>query len=66
MKVNEGTVDRVIRVIVGVVLVAAAYFATTGVWSIVLYVVAAILLITGAVGFCPLYTLLGISTTKKA
>jgi hypothetical protein len=64
MKLNMGTVDRVVRVVIGVVLAAAAYFGTTGVWSIVLYVLAAVMLVTAAVGFCPLYLPFGINTKK--
>lgn len=66
MKVNEGTIDRVVRVVLAVVLVAAGFFGTRGVWSIVLYVLAAIMLVTGAVGTCPLYMPFGINTAKKS
>jgi hypothetical protein len=65
MKLNMGMVDRVARVVIAVVLVAAGWFATTGVWSIVLYVLAAVMLLTAAVGSCPLYIPFGISTAKK-
>jgi hypothetical protein len=60
---NESTIDRVIRVIAGLALVA---LAVTGVvaapWTYALWAVAAILLITGAVGFCPLYAIFRFST----
>lgn len=64
MKLNMGTVDRVVRVVAGVVLAAAGYFGTTGVWSIVLYVLAVVMFATAAIGFCPLYVPFGISTKK--
>lgn len=64
MKINMGTVDRIVRVVVGVVLAAAGFFGTMGVWSIVLYVLAVIMFVTAAVGFCPLYLPFGISTKK--
>jgi hypothetical protein len=64
MKINMGTVDRIVRVVVGVVLAAAGFFGTTGVWSIVLYVLAVVMFVTAAVGFCPLYLPFGISTKK--
>jgi Protein of unknown function (DUF2892) len=64
MKINMGTVDRVVRVVVGVVLAAVGFFGTTGVWSIVLYVLAVVMFVTAAVGFCPLYLPFGISTKK--
>jgi hypothetical protein len=64
MKVNESTIDRVIRLIIGVVLIAAGYFFATGVGSIVLYVLGAVMLFTAATGFCLIYKLFGASTKK--
>ena len=64
MKRNENTLDRVIRVIVGIALLAAA-FTVTGGLKIVLIVVAAIALFTALTGFCLLYRLFGISTRKE-
>ncbi len=63
MKKNVGNLDRIIRVLVAVVC-AVLYFTGTveGVWGIVLLVVGAAMLLTAAVGFCGLYTLLGVST----
>ena len=66
MKVNTGTIDRVVRVGLAVVLGAAGYFGTSGVWSIVLYGLAAVMLVTAAVGTCPLYIPFGINTAKKS
>ncbi|HBX79775.1 MAG: DUF2892 domain-containing protein [Propionibacteriaceae bacterium] len=65
MKANESTTDRIIRGVVGVLLIVL-YFANviTGWLGIVLAVVGAVLVVTGAVGFCPLYRLFGISTCK--
>nr|NLI51181.1 DUF2892 domain-containing protein [Propionibacterium sp.] len=63
MKPNESNVDRAIRVVVGLVLAYVA-FTTTGLVSILLWVVAAVLLLTGIVGFCPLYRLLNFSTRR--
>lgn len=60
---NEGTIDRALRVIVGVVLLAAWVFGWLGgATAIVLGVVGAVLVVTGAVGFCPIYRLFGIAT----
>jgi hypothetical protein len=66
MKTNESGLDRIIRVVIGVILIAL-YVAqvVTGVLGIIFIVLGAILLITGAVGFCPLYALLKISTKKS-
>ncbi|AZA14221.1 DUF2892 domain-containing protein [Corynebacterium choanae] len=63
MKRNESTIDRLGRAIVAVAAVVGA-MATTGVWSIVLWVVAAIMAVTAVAGFCPLYTLFRINTCK--
>jgi hypothetical protein len=60
---NEGTVDRVVRVVLGVVLVAAwAFGGLSGTLAVVLGVIGIVLIGTGAVGFCPIYRLLGMST----
>ena len=64
MKVNEGTLDRVIRVIFGVVLLGIGILVVKGTVGIVLDVIGAVLLITGVVGFCLLYRLFGDFNTK--
>lgn len=60
-KVNEGPVDRIVRVILGIGLVAGGFFVK-GVFSIALWVVGGVLLLTGITGFCGLYVLFGINT----
>ena len=65
MKTNESGLDRIIRVIVGVVLLALYFTGTvTGGLGIVFIVLGALLVVTGAVGFCPLYAILKIKTKK--
>lgn len=63
MKCNSGGVDRILRVVVGLILVALAATGTVGAWGWI----GLLPLVTGAFGFCPAYTLLGINTcaTKK-
>jgi amino acid permease len=58
---NEGGIDRIIRVIVGIGLIALAY--AERLWW--LYVIGGALLLTGAIGYCGLYSLLGINTKSK-
>ena len=58
MVVNEGTADRILRVVVGAGLMALAMTHTIGVWGWI----GVVPLIAGAVGVCPLYSLLGINT----
>lgn len=58
MKVNEGTIDRAVRVLAGLVLIGLAATGTIGLWGYI----GVIPLVTGAVGMCPLYSILGINT----
>lgn len=58
---NVGQTDKMIRIVVAVVAAIAA-FMSSGTLAIVLWIVAGIMLVTGLVGFCPLYRLFGIST----
>lgn len=63
MPVNEGTTDRVVRVVLGVAALIGAF--VTGISSplgIVLAVAGVVLVATGALGFCGLYRVFGIST----
>jgi len=66
MKKNMGTIDRSIRVALAVA-VGILYLAgkITGTVAIILGVIAAVFLVTSVMAFCPLYTLLGISTRKE-
>lgn len=62
---NESTADRVIRLVVAVVAAVVAFMVGAGsVAGIVLLVVGAVMVVTAAVGFCPLYRVFGISTCK--
>ena len=63
MSTNMGTIDRTARIMIGLALIAYAIpigFAQTG-WNWVGWI-GVIPLLTAAFGFCPLYTLLGVST----
>jgi hypothetical protein len=63
MKKTVGTVDRVVRGVVAAgALVGAGVLGFSSGWGIVLLVVAAVAAATGASGYCPLYSLLGIDT----
>lgn len=63
MKVNMGSADRMVRLMVAVVL-TVLYLSkiVTGTLGAIALVVAGIFLLTSLVRFCPLYTLLGINT----
>jgi len=62
MNKNIGTLDRTLRIVVGLALIALAATATVGVWGWV----GAVPLATGLLGWCPAYTLFGIKTCKAA
>jgi hypothetical protein len=61
---NEGTSDRVIRIVIGVVLGYAAWILWPTLVSLVLLVIGLVAFVTGAVGWCGLYKLFDISTNK--
>jgi hypothetical protein len=58
MKVNEGAIDRSLRVVAGLVLIGLAATGTVGLWGYI----GVVPLLTGAIGLCPLYSLLGINS----
>jgi hypothetical protein len=60
---NEGTIDRIIRTVLGIALAAVAVVgAVSAPWLYVVWAVAAIALVTGVVGFCPIYAVFRFST----
>lgn len=61
---NEGKTDREIRALLAIIIFAAGYFLLTGTLQIISFIIAAILLITAIIGFCGLYSVLGINTCK--
>jgi phosphate/sulfate permease len=64
---NEAPIDRAIRIVLGIALAGVALAgALTAPWLYVVWAVAAILVVTGIVGFCPLYALLRIGTKSTA
>ena len=60
MKTNVGSMDRIIRIVLGLALIGLTLTGNIGVWGW-LGVVA---LATGAIGWCPPYAILGINTCK--
>lgn len=61
MPCNEGKVDRALRIIVGLALVALVFVGPQTPWGWL----GLVPLLTGVFGFCPAYTLLGINTCKR-
>jgi hypothetical protein len=60
MNKNVGGIDRTVRVVVGVALVALAATETLGAWAYV----GIVPILTGAIGWCPAYLPFGLSTCK--
>ena len=60
MKTNTGNIDRILRAIVGLVLLSLVFVGPQSMWGLI----GIIPLLTAIIGFCPAYTLLGINTCK--
>ena len=58
---NEHTVERVLRVVVGLVLLSLVFVGPKTAWGLI----GIVPLATGLLGSCPLYTLFGISTCRR-
>jgi hypothetical protein len=63
---NEGTIDRALRVVVGAIILSLAFVGPQTPWGYI----GLVPILTGVIGFCPAYKLLGIDTrgvdAKKA
>ena len=66
MKNNMGNLDREVRIVIGLLLVGAGALLWSGLLQIVAVVIGIVLLLTSLVGYCPLYSLLGIDTSKRS
>lgn len=66
MKKNMGSVDKIIRVLIAIVI-AILYWQGIigGTLGIVLLVFAGVFVLTSLINYCPLYPILGINTCKK-
>jgi Protein of unknown function (DUF2892) len=58
MAKNVGGIDRVLRIVVGLTLIAAAATGMLGVWAYI----GVVPLFTSLVGWCPLYQLIGLNS----
>ena len=63
---NEGVVDRAIRIVLGVALLIVGFAVVGGTAGTIIGVVGLIPLLTGLVGWCPLYSAFGMRTTGTA
>ena len=58
MRTNESTIDRALRIVLGLVVLSLVVVGPKSMWGLF----GLVPLLTGLVGFCPLYRLLGLST----
>ncbi len=66
MKKTVGTTDRIVRGVLAIIaLIVAGVVGFSSGWGIVLTIVAAILIVTGATAYCPIYSATGIDTTGE-
>jgi hypothetical protein len=65
MKLNEASWDRIARVIGGVALIGVGLLAITGGWGWALAAVGLVLVVTGIVGWCPIYATFRIGTKNS-
>lgn len=62
MKANVGSIDRVLRVIVGLVLISLVFVGPQTPWGWI----GVVPLLTALIGYCPLYSIIGVKTCKTA
>jgi len=59
---NVGTVDKIVRVIVGILALVGVFIVSGTVLKVILGIVAILMFFTAVTGYCGLYRVLGIST----
>jgi hypothetical protein len=63
---NVGMIDRVVRIILGIALIAVFVLNMVAApWSYLVALIGLVALVTGAIGTCPLYSILGLDTLSK-
>ncbi|MDH4384676.1 MAG: DUF2892 domain-containing protein [Caulobacter sp.] len=58
MTINEGGLDRILRVLAGLAILSLAFVGPQTPWAYL----GLVPLLTGAIGYCPLYSILGLNT----
>lgn len=66
MQCNVGKSDKMIRLAAGAALAVGGLLAVSATLKAVLFVAAAVAVLTAVMGFCPLYRLIGIDTCKSS
>lgn len=63
---NVGSPDKIARYVIAVVAVIVALMVGAGsVLGIILFVVAAVMVVTALLGFCPIWRIIGVNTNKS-
>ncbi|GEM_PF-755055 len=62
MKQNVGILDQTLRLVVGIFLIVLGFYYSNN-W--ILYIVGTVVLLTGIIGYCPVYEMLNMSTVQK-
>ncbi|MCB2100549.1 MAG: DUF2892 domain-containing protein [Rhodobacterales bacterium] len=65
MSKNVGSFDRILRIVVGLALIAFAIFGAANPYAVYAWI-GVVPLLTGLIGFCPAYTIFGIRTCPTA
>ena len=65
MNENVGTVDRALRVVIGISLVLAGWLGSGGALGIILFVIGLVLLATGLLSRCPIYSVANLNTVEE-
>ena len=65
MKENVGSVDRALRVVFGIGLALAGWLGAGGALGIILIVVGLVLIVTGLMSSCPIYSVAGLNTVEE-
>ncbi|MFZ1518916.1 MAG: DUF2892 domain-containing protein [Ignavibacteriaceae bacterium] len=60
MKANVGSTDRIVRIVLGVVIIVLGFYFNS--W---LGIIGIVPIITGSLNYCPAYSLIGVSTKTK-
>ncbi len=61
MRVNESGMERVVRVLAGLIILSLVFVGPQSWWGLI----GLVPLVTGLAGNCPVYSILGVSTCKK-
>ena len=63
---NVGSLDKIVRIVAGLVLVVIALLKLDGSATLIALAVGVVLIVTAVINFCPLYRILGLRTTKPS